>query len=111
MSLKTRIWEPLLTAIPSGFLASMLEGVEPEVRELCDLFTRGPDTEDAASVLGALLAGKQIVIESTVTTWHVFECRRDRPLVRNCDMGSRVGHRSATARTVVPSSLVSVRVP
>ncbi|GGT67063.1 hypothetical protein GCM10010272_07060 [Streptomyces lateritius] len=65
-----------------GFLAPMLEGVEPEVRELCDLFTRSPDTEDAASVLGALLAGKQIVIESTVTTWHVSECRGGRPLVR-----------------------------
>ncbi len=65
-----------------GFLAPMLEGVEPEVRELCDLFARSPDTEDATRVLGAFLAGEQIVIESTVTTWHGSECRRDRPLVR-----------------------------
>jgi hypothetical protein len=65
-----------------GFLAPMLEGVEPEVSELGDLFTRGPDSEDAASVLGAFLAGEQIMIESTVTTWHATECRRDRPLVR-----------------------------
>jgi hypothetical protein len=65
-----------------GFLASMLEGVEPEVSELGDLFTGGPDSEDAASVLGAFLAGEQIMIESTVTTWHATECRRDRPLVR-----------------------------
>lgn len=65
-----------------GFLAPMLEGVEPEVRELCDLFARSPDTEDATRVLGAFLAGEQIVIESTVTTWHGTECRRDRPLVR-----------------------------
>jgi hypothetical protein len=65
-----------------GFLTPMLEGVEPEVSELCDLFARSPDTEDATSVLGAFLAGEQIVIESTVTTWHVPECRRDRPLVR-----------------------------
>ncbi|GGW02005.1 hypothetical protein GCM10010230_34060 [Streptomyces narbonensis] len=65
-----------------GFLAPMLEGVEPEVRELCDLFTRSPDTEDATSVLGAFLSGEQVVIESTVTTWHVSECRRARPLVR-----------------------------
>jgi hypothetical protein len=36
----------------------MLEGVEPEVRELCDLFARSPDTEDATRVLGAFLAGK-----------------------------------------------------
>ncbi|BDH02994.1 hypothetical protein HEK131_02210 [Streptomyces seoulensis] len=65
-----------------GFLTPVLEGVEPEVRELCDLFTRRPDTEDAASVLGAFFAGKQIVIESTVTTWHASECRRGRPLGR-----------------------------
>jgi hypothetical protein len=70
-----------------GFLTPMLEGVEPEVRELCDLFTRSPDPEDAASVLRALLAGKQIVIESTVTTWHASECRRGRPLVRIGDIG------------------------
>ncbi|GGZ24806.1 hypothetical protein GCM10010365_51450 [Streptomyces poonensis] len=65
-----------------GFLAPMLEGVEPEVRELCDLFARRPDSEDATRVLGAFLAGEQIVIESTVTTWHATECRRDRALVR-----------------------------
>ncbi|GAA3112116.1 hypothetical protein GCM10010449_38030 [Streptomyces rectiviolaceus] len=70
-----------------GFLASMLEGVQPEVSELGDLFTRSPDTEDAASVLGAFLAGEQIMIESTVTTWHNTECRRDRPLVRIGDTG------------------------
>ncbi|GHJ40077.1 hypothetical protein Sm713_56860 [Streptomyces sp. TS71-3] len=65
-----------------GFLASMLEGVEPEVRELGDLFARSPDAEDAAGVLGALLTGEQVVAESSVTTWHTTECRRDRPLVR-----------------------------
>lgn len=65
-----------------GFLASMLEGVEPEVSELGDLFTGSPDSEDAASVLGSFLAGEQIMTESTVTTWHDPECRRDRPLVR-----------------------------
>ncbi|GGY72007.1 hypothetical protein GCM10010363_61710 [Streptomyces omiyaensis] len=65
-----------------GFLTPMLEGVEPEVRELCDLFTRSPDTEDATRVLGAFLAGEQVVIESTVTTWHVFESRGPRPQVR-----------------------------
>ncbi|GHE51910.1 hypothetical protein GCM10018785_21980 [Streptomyces longispororuber] len=74
-----------------GFLAPMLEGVEPEVRELCDLFARSPDTEDAACVLGAFLAGEQIVIESTVTTWHATECRRDRPLVRIGDGGPAGG--------------------
>jgi hypothetical protein len=65
-----------------GFLAPMLEGVEPEVRELGDLFAGSPDTEDAAGVLGALLTGEQIVIEETVTTWHVVECRRGPALGR-----------------------------
>ncbi|GAA0624715.1 hypothetical protein GCM10010394_64280 [Streptomyces crystallinus] len=72
-----------------GFLAPMLEGVKPEVSELGDLFTRSPDAEDAASVLGAFLAGEQIMIESTVTTWHATECRRDRPLVRIGDTDER----------------------
>jgi len=71
-----------------GFLTPVLEGVEPEVRELCDLFTRSPDTEDATRVLGAFLTGEQVVIESTVTTWHSTECRRDRPLVRIGDTRS-----------------------
>jgi hypothetical protein len=70
-----------------GFLTPMLEGVEPEVSELGDLFARSPDTEDATSVLGAFLTGEQIMIESTVTTWHGTECRRDRPLVRIGDTG------------------------
>ncbi|GAA0347464.1 hypothetical protein GCM10009540_79710 [Streptomyces turgidiscabies] len=75
-----------------GFLASMLQGVEPEVSELGDLFAGGPDPEDATSVLGAFLAGEQIMTESTVTTWHATECRRDRPLVRirECDCDVRV---------------------
>jgi hypothetical protein len=60
----------------------MLEGVEPEVRELGDLFARGPDTEDATRVLGAFLTGEKVVVESSVTTWHAIECRRDRAPVR-----------------------------
>ncbi|GAA2249517.1 hypothetical protein GCM10010430_35280 [Kitasatospora cystarginea] len=53
----------------------MLQGIEAEVRELCDLLAGSPDTEDATSVLGAFLAGKKIVVESSVTTWHAFESR------------------------------------
>ena len=71
-----------------GFLSAVLQGVQPEIGELGDLFTRSPDTEDAASVLGAFLTGEQVVVESSVTTWHATECRRDRPLVR-------IGYRSA----------------
>jgi hypothetical protein len=40
-----------------GFLAAVLEGVEPEVGELGDLLARGPDSEDSAGVLRALLSG------------------------------------------------------
>ncbi|ALM40052.1 hypothetical protein SFR_3437 [Streptomyces sp. FR-008] len=68
-----------------GLLAPVLEGVQPEVGELGDLFARSPDTEDAASVLGAFLTGEQIVIKETVTTWHASECRRDRPPGRTGD--------------------------
>jgi hypothetical protein len=61
----------------------VLQGIEAEVRELCDLLAGSPDTEDAASVLGAFLAGKKIVVESSVTTWHVFESRAVPSTVRN----------------------------
>ncbi|KOV24921.1 hypothetical protein ADK60_23435 [Streptomyces sp. XY431] len=53
----------------------MLQGVKAEERELGDLLAGSPDTEDAASVLGAFLTGKKIVVESSVTTWHAFESR------------------------------------
>ncbi|GAA4681299.1 hypothetical protein GCM10023324_39210 [Streptomyces youssoufiensis] len=46
-----------------GLLSTVLQRVQPEIGEFGDLFTRSPDTEDAAGVLGALLAGKEIVAE------------------------------------------------
>ena len=52
------------------FLAAVLEGVEPEVGELGDLFTGRPDAEDATGVLGALLARKEVVTEQAITTGH-----------------------------------------
>ena len=58
---------------PGGLLAAVLQGVEPEVGELGDLFAGRPDAEDAAGVLRALLAGltgKEIVGEPTVTALH-----------------------------------------
>ncbi|GHF30920.1 hypothetical protein GCM10018790_05650 [Kitasatospora xanthocidica] len=58
-----------------GFLTAVLQGVKAEERELGDLLAGSPDTEDAASVLGAFLTGKKIVVESSVTTWHAFESR------------------------------------
>ncbi|ESU48707.1 hypothetical protein P376_3314 [Streptomyces sp. HCCB10043] len=69
----------------------MLQGIQSEIGELGDLFARSPDTEDATSVLGAFLSGEQVVVESSITTGHGTECRRDRPLVR-------IGDRGANAR-------------
>ena len=54
-----------------GLLAAVLQGVEPEVGELGDLLAGGPDAEDAAGVLRALLAGEQVVVEPSVATWPV----------------------------------------
>ena len=66
MSLKTRIWEPLLTAMPGGLLAAVLQGVEAEVGELGDLFAGGPDPEDAAGVLRAAVLGVEVVVQATI---------------------------------------------
>ncbi|GGR82135.1 hypothetical protein GCM10010284_14330 [Streptomyces rubiginosohelvolus] len=74
-----------------GFLSAVLQGIQSEIGELGDLFARSPDTEDAASVLGAFLSGEQVVVESSITTGHGTECRRGRPLVR-------IGDRGANAR-------------
>ncbi|GAA2438222.1 hypothetical protein GCM10010433_43820 [Streptomyces pulveraceus] len=70
-----------------GLLSTVLQGIQSEIGELGDLFARSPDTEDAASVLGAFLSGEQVVVESSITTRHATECRRDRPLVRIRDTG------------------------
>ncbi len=42
-------------------LAAVLQRVQAVVGEFRDLFTRRPDPEDATCVLGALLAGKDVV--------------------------------------------------
>lgn len=88
-----------------GFLSAVLQGIQSEIGELGDLFTRSPDTEDATSVLGAFLSGEQVVVESSITTGHSTECRRDRPLVRIGDrwanprrsMGNRPARRPGRA--------------
>ena len=43
-------------------LAAVLQGVEPEVGELGDVLARGPDAEDAAGVLRALVLGVEAVV-------------------------------------------------
>ena len=44
-----------------GLLTAVLQRVEPEVGQLGDVLARGPDAEDAAGVLRALLAGKEVM--------------------------------------------------
>ncbi len=57
-------------------LAAVLQGVQAEVGELGDLFTGGPDAEDAAGVLGALLPGQQVVGEAAIGAGHAPSLRR-----------------------------------
>ncbi|GAB2583234.1 hypothetical protein GCM10027168_14980 [Streptomyces capparidis] len=72
-----------------GLLSAVLQRVKPEVGEFGDLFSRGPDTEDAARVLGALLTGEEIVIEESIATRHVIESRAGPPRQSNRGLRSR----------------------
>ena len=62
-------------------ITSTENGISVEGEEFRVFSQRDPAAIDWESV------GAEIVIESTVTTWHVPECRRDRPLVRIGDTG------------------------
>ncbi|GHA00530.1 hypothetical protein GCM10010329_23010 [Streptomyces spiroverticillatus] len=73
---------PVAYCDTGGLLSPVLQCIQSEIGELGDLFAGSPDTEDAASVLGAFLTGEQVVVESSITTRHGTECRRDRALVR-----------------------------
>ncbi len=71
-------------------LAAVLQRVEAEVGQLGDLglgagAVGGPDAEDPAGVLRALLAGNQVVSEPTVATWHGRQSTGARP---GCPTGS-----------------------
>jgi hypothetical protein len=48
----------------------MLQGIQPEIREFGDFFTRGPDTEDAAGILGAEVVGVEVMGELSVSASH-----------------------------------------
>ena len=52
-------------------LTAMLQCVKAEVREFGDFLPRGPDPEDAASVLRPLLIRKKVVGESTIASDHI----------------------------------------
>ena len=67
-----------------GFLAAVLECVEPEVGELRDLFPGRPDTEDAAGILRAGLLGVEIVGQPAVASGHLL-------LLAACAVGSCSG--------------------
>src|SRR5690606_38562586 len=55
---------------PGGLLASVLQRVQPEVREFRDLFAGSPDADDAAGVARTGLVGIEFRGESTVTSGH-----------------------------------------
>jgi hypothetical protein len=104
-----------------GFLSAMLEGVEPVVGEFGDVLTGGEDTEDAAGVLGALLAGEQVMGESSVATCHpaMMPQRGASPTGRSAQRAGRprrrrraLGGASAAAMPCRANSPLSgVRVP
>src|SRR5699024_7399846 len=53
-----------------GLLATVLEGIEAVVGQLGDVLARGPDAEDAAGVLGALLSRQEVMGQISVSAWH-----------------------------------------
>ena len=54
-------------------LAAVLEGVEAEVGELGDVLTGGPDTEDAAGVLGSAVLRVEVVRQAAVSATAALE--------------------------------------
>ena len=56
---------------PGRLLAPVLQRVEAEVGELRDLFAAGPDPEDSAFVLRALLYGVEVVAEPAIASGHL----------------------------------------
>src|SRR5690606_13361889 len=74
-----------------GLLSAVLEGVQSEVRELGDLLAGSPDPEDAACVLGAFLAGHEIVVQSAVSAQRhapSIPCGRARSTSGRCDLSA-----------------------
>ena len=60
-------------------LPAVLQRIEPEVRQLGDVLSGSPDAEDPAGVLRALLAGDEVMVQTTVATCHAASLphRRD----------------------------------
>ena len=77
-----------------GLLAAVLQGVQPEIGHLGDLFARRPHTEDAARVLRSFVVGMKVVGQLAVAPCHTrsvrgpsvvrpAECRVTRPSLRH----------------------------
>ena len=54
-------------------LAAVLQRVEPEVGELGDVLAGGPDSEDAAGVLGSAIVWVEIVGQTPISARHARE--------------------------------------
>jgi hypothetical protein len=48
----------------------VLQCVQPVIGKFCYFFTGSPDTEDAASVLGAFFAGEKIMGKFSIAACH-----------------------------------------
>ena len=55
----------------SRFLTAMLQCVEAEIRKSRDIFTRCPDSHNAAGILGRLVLIEEVVGQQTITAWHL----------------------------------------
>jgi hypothetical protein len=60
-----------------GLLSAMLQGVQPEVGQLGDLFARRPDAEDSAGVLRSAVVGIELVGKSPIAARHGSSLRGD----------------------------------
>jgi len=58
-----------------GFLASVLQRVQTEVRQFGDFFTGCPDPEHTASVLWPPLTGEEFVGELPIAARHTLTLR------------------------------------
>jgi hypothetical protein len=81
---------PVADRDAGGLLAPVLQGVETEIGEFGDLFTRGPDPEDATGVLRAQILGVKVMGEPTIATSHSGSLREVRGLTGH---QARAGHR------------------
>ena len=87
-------------------LAAVLQGVDAEVRELGHFLVGGPDSEDAACVLGAAVVWIEILIQPTVSAWHCLMVSPQpawiRPPSRTWALASKSRHCAPDLRAARP---------